>query len=98
MIKKAAPTKTGKVRVTFELPAEVAENEVAVAGEFNAWEPMATPLSRLKKGTWKGTVTLDAGASYAFRYVADGSRWFNDEAADDYVPNMIDGDNSVVNL
>ena len=32
---------------------------------------------------------LDAGRRYAFRYLADGGRWFNDDAAHDYQSNRL---------
>lgn len=37
------------------------------------------------------TLTLPAGNRYAFRYLADGGRWFNDEDADGYRDNGFGG-------
>jgi hypothetical protein len=39
-----------------------------------------------------------AGARHEFRYRTGDGRWFNDEAADDYVPNEFGGVNCVVDL
>ena len=52
-------------KVTFTLPAEEAKN-VAVVGSFNEWNSEATLLKKLKNGSFKGTVDLDAGNSYEY--------------------------------
>ena len=40
-------------RVTFRLPADAAREaeNVALVGDFNSWDPGATPLKRLKSGS-----------------------------------------------
>lgn len=58
-------------KVTFTVPAEEAKN-VAVVGSFNEWSVEANPLKKLKSGTFKGTVDLETGNSYEFRYLIDG--------------------------
>jgi len=58
-------------KVTFTVPAEEAKN-VAVVGSFNEWSIEANPLKKLKSGTFKGTVDLETGNSYEFRYLIDG--------------------------
>ncbi len=67
-----------------------------LVGEFNDWDQSAMPLKRLKSGVWKTTIDLKKDTTYQFRYLIDGERWINDRSADRYVPNHIDGDNSVV--
>jgi 1,4-alpha-glucan branching enzyme len=82
--------------VTFELPQSIeASEEVCVVGEFNNWDHNANPM-RKNKGVWKTTLKLETGHEYQFRYLIDGRNWANDDAADKYVPNNIDGDNSVL--
>lgn len=44
------------------------------------------------------SVTLAGGRRHAFRYLAEGGRWFNDEAADSYQPNQYGGSDSVLDL
>jgi len=84
-------------KVTFTVPAQEA-NEVKVVGSFNAWNADATPLKKLKNGTFKGAVNLDKGQSYEFRYLVDGS-YTNDEQADAYAWSDFAGaDNGVLNL
>jgi hypothetical protein len=87
-----------KVLVVFELPEEVEAESVGLCGEFNEWSPTAHPLSRTEGGPFRVSVELAAGRRWRFRYLLDGGRWENDWAADDYVPNMHGGDDSVVDL
>ncbi|WP_372766892.1 isoamylase early set domain-containing protein [Lutibacter sp.] len=84
-------------KVTFSIAAKDA-NKVAVIGDFNDWDAKAAPLKKLKNGTFKGTVGLQKGQSYEFRYVVDGD-YVNDEEADDYLWNdFAVGENGVLNL
>jgi hypothetical protein len=39
---------------------------------------------------------LEAGKAYQYRYLVNGTDWYNDWRADHYVPNEYGGDNSVV--
>jgi 1,4-alpha-glucan branching enzyme len=83
-------------QVTFELPAEVEAKEAYLVGDFNGWDQTGTPMKKVK-GVWKATVDLEPNREYQYRYLVNGSQWHNDMNADRYVPNNIDGDNSVVN-
>ena len=87
----------GKVRVGFSLPAEIEAERAAVCGDFTGWKPDKS-MKRGKDGRWQTSVALDAGRSYRFRYLLDGTRWENDWAADAYVPNPFGGDDSVVQV
>lgn len=84
-------------KVTFSLLAEDAEN-VSVVGSFNEWDDTAAPLKKLKNGTFKGTLDLESGTSYEFRYLVDGN-YVNDEEADSYAWSDFAGaENSVLSL
>ncbi|UFH55657.1 isoamylase early set domain-containing protein [Spirosoma sp. KNUC1025] len=88
-------------KVTFELPAEAVNGAktVALAGEFNSWDPSAAALKKQKDGSYKTTVELPVGGEYQYRYVLDGATWINDWAADKYVASGVAGEeNSVVVL
>ena len=92
-------TPTGRAcRVTFELPAEVAAQAAHLCGEFNEWNTASHPFKKRKGGGFTIEVTLKPGASYRFRYLLDGERWVNDEAADSYEPNPFGTDDSVVSV
>ena len=95
MLKKKFLKTKSTCQVTFHLPEGVEATKASVAGDFNNWDDSANPLKKVK-GIWKTTVELDQDQQYQFRYLVNGSEWHNDEAADKYVPNNIDGDNSVV--
>ena len=97
MLKKTPLASGKKVKVTFELPANGAHS-VSVVGDFNGWDKEATPLKKRKKdGVWSAAINLPVATSYQFRYWIDNTRWENDWAADDYVPNGFGTDNSVLN-
>ncbi|MER7342948.1 hypothetical protein ABT403_34625 [Streptomyces sp. NPDC000075] len=58
-------------------------------GDFNDWQPGTHTLTPRKDGKRAVTVKLPDENTYAFRYLAAGDHWFNDESADDH-----DGPNS----
>lgn len=94
------PLKTRPVsKVTFRLPKEAAQeaDRVYLVGDFNNWDPEATPMRRLNSGEFKAIVDLERGRKYQFRYLIEGMVWENDWEADDYVASGIgDSENSVV--
>lgn len=95
MLKKRFFKTKSTCQVTFELPEAIEAKSAAVVGEFNEWDTAATPLKKVK-GVWKTTVELEKDKAFQYRYLVNGKEWYNDWQADDYVPNSIDGDNSVV--
>ena len=80
LIKTAKPGRKGTVRVTFALPRDTPSGAVSVVGDFNDWDPFAHPLRRRANGTRSATVTVTAGRTLHFRYLAEGGIWFDDEA------------------
>lgn len=75
-------------KVTFSLPAEavVEVSKVALIGDFNGWNPTeASALKKQKDGSFKGTLELEPGKEYQFKYLLDGEKWENDWEADKYV-------------
>jgi chromosome partitioning protein len=51
-------------------------SKVLVAGEFNSWSPMSTPLRMDEPGIWRTTLPLKPGR-YRYRYIVDG-KWLTD--------------------
>lgn len=90
-----APGRTGRVLVTFSMPAAIWADTIHLVGDFNQWNQRTTPL-RLTEAGWCVTLELDAGCAYHYRYLVNGSEWHNDWQADRYEPNEFGGDNSVV--
>jgi 1,4-alpha-glucan branching enzyme len=68
---------------------------VSLAGEFNAWDTAADPLSRQPDGTWALSKPLAPGR-YAYKFVIDGSTWKEDPTATETVDDGYGGKNSVV--
>lgn len=99
MIEKKMSPKGKSCRVTFELPADVAKESVAVVGDFNDWDKSKHQMSLDEKnGVWKTTVALKPGTAYQFRYFVDEREWRNDEQADRFVSNEFFSENSVIEL
>lgn len=95
MLKKDAINKGKTVKVTFYTHKLPEIEQVYLVGDFNDWNESSHPMEKLKDGRFKAVVKLDPDREYQFRYLADGE-WHNDWEADKYVPNNINGDNSVV--
>jgi 1,4-alpha-glucan branching enzyme len=89
-------------KVTFNVPKELAagSKKIGLVGEFNEWNlKKPIPLKGLKNGSFKVTVDLETGKSYEFRYLLDGKKWENDDAADAYAPTGVSHEeNSVVTV
>lgn len=96
MIKKSPVKGTGKVKVSFVLDKTEPAGQVSVVGEFNNWDPLAHPLRPRSNGTRSVAVTLPAGRRYAFRYLAEGGRWHDDETASAFEPNGVGGVNGIL--
>ena len=79
MIKATRPGRDGSIRVTFALPADEPAGAVSVVGSFNDWNPFAHPLRRRANRTRSAAVTVPAGSTLHFRYLAEGGLWFDDD-------------------
>jgi hypothetical protein len=95
MLKRQRDT-SGKVKLTFALPDS--GQPVSVVGDFNGWDPMATPLKRRSNGTRSVSVVLPPGRPYAFRYRTEAGEYFDDHDADVLSPNGFGETHSVVQL
>ena len=92
-------TKTGRsCRVTFNLPADVNAQTACLCGEFNDWDQSSHPMKRGKDGSFSLTISLKPGRQYRYRFLLDGERWENDWSAEDYAPNALGSEDSVVNI
>ncbi|MCQ2591420.1 MAG: isoamylase early set domain-containing protein [Treponema sp.] len=86
-------------KVKFTVSAEAAQgaNTINIAGDFNSWSSVDTPLKKAKDGSFSVTLELPVDKEFQFRYLLDGTRWENDWAADKYIPAPYsNADNSVV--
>ncbi|PWN07366.1 isoamylase early set domain-containing protein [Rhodohalobacter mucosus] len=95
MIKQQFTPKRTVCKVTFSIPEEWANSSAEIVGDFNEWQTGADSLTK-NKNRWETTLRLKPGTEYRFRYLLDGERWENDDAADAYIPNEYGSDDSVV--
>jgi 1,4-alpha-glucan branching enzyme len=101
MLKKQYVKSRKVSKITFELakselPEGLEVDNVFLVGEFNDWDPAATPMKRSKNGVYRAMLELEPGLRYQFRYLVNEEVWCNDWAADAYVPNEFGRDNCVV--
>lgn len=83
--------------VQFMLVAPDART-VSVVGDFNDWDPSATPLREAAgAGVWTITVPLTAGR-HQYVFMVDGNRWTPDPAAPVAVEDDFGLPNSVITV
>ena len=71
----AVPADARPVRLRLAAPTS---SRVAVVGDFNDWDPAATPLRRAGDGgTWIVELRLKPGR-YHYTFLIDGRRWARD--------------------
>jgi len=99
MIHKIDADTPGPVQVTFSLTANILAEQVHLVGDFNDWDPLATPMRQDRSGgDWQVTLQLAPDCCYRFRYLVDGRQWLNDWHADDFLENPYGSYDSVVDL
>jgi 1,4-alpha-glucan branching enzyme len=90
VIKTSRPGRDGTVRVTFALPIDDPGGAVSVVGDFNDWNPYTHPMRKRANQTRSAAVTVRAGSTLHFRYLAEGGVWFDDETVDaQHGPNAV---------
>ncbi len=83
--------------VPFALEAPEA-SRVSVVGDFNNWDPLATPLRRTTAtGRWEAILPLPPGR-YQFTFVVDGTRWVADPALPHAIGEDFDQPTSVITI
>jgi hypothetical protein len=80
VIKTSRSGRDGTVRVTFALPIDEPGGAVSVVGSFNDWNPFTHPLRKRANRMRSAAVTVQAGTTLHFRYLAEGGVWFDDES------------------
>jgi hypothetical protein len=76
------PSERAAIRdgVKFVLVAPQAAR-VSLVGDFNNWDPAATPMERTPTGgTWSVVIPLTAGR-HEYAFVVDGKQWLPDPSA-----------------
>ena len=71
---------------------------VAIAGDFNGWNPQANILEDPKgDGIWTGILKLEPGR-YEYMFVLDGEKWFTDPNALRYVKDGFGNKNAILEI
>lgn len=84
-----------EVQFVFVDPGAAA---VAVVGDFNDWDPGASPLARTQPGgLWAVTIPLAPGR-HRYAFVVDGRRWLPDPGAPRAAGDDFDTPSSVVTV
>lgn len=67
------------VTLTVDMTNEVVSADgVHVAGNFQGWDPGATPMTDNMDGTWSYSFSSDTAATYHYKFI-NGSAWGSDE-------------------
>jgi len=81
--------------VQFMLTAPAA-SRVALAGDFNGWDPRGIEMARdVRDGRWAVTLALAPGR-HTYAYVVDDTQWVRDPAGTPVEPNELTPPRSVV--
>ncbi len=83
-----------EAEITFEFAREDV-TKVELIAEFNDWKPLAMKFNKKAK-VFKAKVRLPKNDSFEFRYLLNDTEWENDYKADQYLPNGLGTENSVV--
>ena len=77
-VQSAPAPASGEARPVYLRLDAPASSRVAVVGDFNDWDPAATPLRLTEKGgTWVVELRLKPGR-YHYTFLIDGRRWARD--------------------
>jgi serine protease AprX len=70
--------------------------EVAVAGDFNNWQPLA--LAKAANGIWRAKIATPPTGKYRYKFIVNHERWLEDPANWWKEPDEFGGFNSLLNL
>ena len=70
---------------------------VQAAGDFNGWNPSATPLEPTADGAWTVTLPLEPGR-YEYQFVVDGAQWIGDPFAAEQSDDGFGSQNAVLDV
>ena len=90
---KPPRVENGRLQFVFHDDAAVS---VSVAGDFNQWNQLATPLERNGAGLWSTEVLVPRAGRFEYKFIVDGKRWIEDPSNGMKTPDNHGGLNSVL--
>ena len=87
----------GDWQCTFSYKPSSGVEQVSLAGDFNGWNPRATPMQRRGDGTWVTTIEIPEGER-RYKFVTDGENWHADPRNPERSDDGHGGANSVLKL
>jgi len=72
-------------------------HSVSVAGDFNGWSHVATPLKRNDSGLWSTEIKGPTGR-FEYKFIINGRHWIEDPSNGMKAPNNYGGLNSVLDI
>ena len=71
-------------------------HSVSVAGDFNGWSHVATPLKRNESGLWLTEIVVPRSGRFEYKFIINGRRWIEDPSNGMKAANNYGGLNSVL--
>jgi len=71
-------------------------HSVSVAGDFNEWSQIATPLKRNDSGLWFTEIVVPRAGRFEYKFIINGQRWLEDPSNGMKAPDNYGGLNSVL--
>ena len=71
-------------------------HSVSVAGDFNEWSHVATPLKRNESGLWFTEIVVPGTGRFEYKFIINGQRWIEDPSNGMKAQNNYGGLNSVL--
>ena len=91
------PPRVENGRLLFVFHDDGAES-VSVAGDFNGWDRLATPLARNGSGLWSTEIVVPSSGRFEYKFIVNGNRWLEDPSNGMKTPDNYGGLNSVIVL
>ena len=89
------PPRVENGRLLFIFHDDVADS-VSLAGDFNGWSQVATPLKRNSSGLWSTDIVAPRAGRFEYKFIINGQRWMEDPSNGMKAPDNYGGLNSVL--
>jgi serine protease AprX len=89
------PPRVENGRLLFVYHDDAADS-VSVAGDFNEWSQLGTPLKRTSSGLWVTEIRVPRAGRFEYKFIVDGQRWLEDPNNGLKAPDNYGGLNSVL--